>query len=165
LTQTILKLLAYKSWANGLTFNSLFNVTDEELYKERETSFKTILHTLNHVFVVDDIFRHHLTGKPHGYTFRNTEEVPTLSELWKFQQEMDLWYESFAQELSGIEFNHFIEFEFVGGGKGRMNPEEIFLHIVNHGTYHRGFVSDMMYQIPVQPPANDFTIFVRDSIR
>jgi uncharacterized damage-inducible protein DinB len=43
-----------------------------------------------------------------------------------------------------------------------MSVSEIIFHIVNHGTYHRGFVSDMMYQIPLVPPANDLTVYLRD---
>src|SRR2546429_6681738 len=41
----------------------------------------------------------------------------------------------------------------------------IVLHVVNHGSYHRGFVSDMMYQVPFVPPANDLPVFLRDCYR
>ena len=63
----LLKLLDYKAWANHLTFSALSGVSDDELSKERETNFKTIPATLNHVYVVDDIFKAHLLGKQHGY--------------------------------------------------------------------------------------------------
>lgn len=43
-----------------------------------------------------------------------------------------------------------------------ISREEIILHIVNHGTYHRGFVSDMLDQMPIVPPATDLTVFLRD---
>ena len=43
-----------------------------------------------------------------------------------------------------------------------MTRAEILLHVVNHGTYHRGLVSDMMYQIPITPLTNDLTVFLRD---
>jgi uncharacterized damage-inducible protein DinB len=45
---------------------------------------------------------------------------------------------------------------------GKMSREDIILHIVNHATYHRGFVSDLMYQIPVKMPSNDYPVFLRD---
>jgi uncharacterized damage-inducible protein DinB len=41
-----------------------------------------------------------------------------------------------------------------------MSVSEIIFHIVNRGTYHRGFVSDMMYQISLSPPANDYTVYL-----
>jgi uncharacterized damage-inducible protein DinB len=43
-----------------------------------------------------------------------------------------------------------------------MTRGEILLHIVNHTSYHRGFVGDMMYQIPVRAPTTDLPVFLRD---
>jgi uncharacterized damage-inducible protein DinB len=43
-----------------------------------------------------------------------------------------------------------------------MSVTEIIFRIVNRGTYHRGFVSDLMYQVPSVPPVNDLTVYLRD---
>ena len=48
--------------------------------------------TLNHVYVVDDIFKANLCNESHGYTSRNTTECPKLNELWVEQKKMDRWY-------------------------------------------------------------------------
>src|ERR1041385_2760439 len=60
------------------------------------------------------------------------------------------------------ELGEMIEVQFVGGGPGAMTRGEILLHLVNHGTYHRGFVSDMMNQVKVNPPPSDLTVYLRD---
>jgi len=158
----VLKLLGYKTWANNITFASLSDLPESELYKKRETNFGTILSTLNHVYVVDDIFKSHLTMLPHGYSARNTDMSPNISELLHKQQVIDAWYVDFINGLDESELCKNIVFEFVGGGEGNMSVSDIIFHIVNHGTYHRGFVSDMMYQIPAAPPANDLTVYLRD---
>jgi len=44
-----------------------------------------------------------------------------------------------------------------------MTREEILRHVVNHSTYHRGFVGDMLYQVPASSPANDLPVFLRDA--
>ena len=36
---------------------------------------------MNHIYVVDRIFRAHLQGEPHHYTATNTEATPDLGEL------------------------------------------------------------------------------------
>ena len=59
-----------------------------------------MVHRLNHVYVIDDIFRSHLLGKNHGYTTRNTEEHPSLAELWKAQVEIDRWYVEYNDNAS-----------------------------------------------------------------
>jgi uncharacterized damage-inducible protein DinB len=155
-------LTGYRAWANKLTFNSLLSLPNEEIYKERATRFGNIVHTLNHVYVIDDIFKAHLLNKPHSYTARNTESSPLLEELWGKQKLIDQWYIEYAKSLSEKQLAELIEFNFVDGGKGEMTREEMILHSVNHATYHRGFVGDMMYQIPVTPPANDYTVFLRE---
>jgi uncharacterized damage-inducible protein DinB len=162
LKKELSKLINYKRWANQLTFASLCHLPESESYKERETNFKTIVSTLNHVYVVDDVFKAHLTGMSHGYSARNAEVPSSLSELLRKQQVMDDWYVNFIVSLDESELDNNIAFEFVGGGEGNMSVSEILFHLVNHGTYHRGFVSDMMYQIPAIPPANDLTVYLRD---
>ena len=133
-------LLRYKAWANEIAHTSVMAIPDEEALKPRMTTFKNMVHTLNHVLVVDDIFRHHLTGRRHNYVMRNTETTPPIAELWTKAQEMDRWYIDHVDLWSDADLATVVRFEFVGGGAGSMTKEEIILHIVNHATYHRGFV-------------------------
>lgn len=155
-------LTRYKAWATDIAFQGVMALPHEEVTKERPTTFKTMLSTLNHIYVVDDIFKAHLEGRTHGYSKRNTDEQPALEDLWRACQAMDRWYVELADRLSETELAEVISFEFVGGGAGRMSRNDILLHVVNHGTYHHGFVSDMMYQVPARPAANDLPVFLRD---
>ncbi len=160
--QQITKQLRYKAWANTVSFDALSQISVEELEKKRQTTFGSILFTLNHIYVVDDIFKSHLTGESHGYTFRNTESCPTIDVIQALQSQMDQWYLDYAGQLKQETLDQLVSFQYVGGGDGAMTVYDILQHLVNHGTYHHGFVSDMMYQIPVIPPANDYTVFIRD---
>ena len=161
-THALQTLIRYKGWAFDLTLKSLDAVPGDELTKIRPTTFKTILHTLNHITVVDDIFRSHLKGEKHEYTERNTKEAPCLSVQQKRATALCNWYTEFTDAQSSMDLNQVIDFEFVDGGQGAMSRAEILHHIVNHTTYHIGYVSDMMYQIPLVPPASDLTVFLRD---
>ncbi len=158
-------LVRYKAWANEIAFSSVMAIPEEEALRPRMTTFGNMVHTLNHVFVVDDIFRHHLTGRPHGYTMRNTVETPPIRDLWAATQEMDRWYVDTVDEWSEDDLRAVVAFVFAGGGDGAMTKEEIVLHVVNHATYHRGFVGDMLKQVPYHWRANDLTVFLRDHLR
>ncbi|WP_218572354.1 DinB family protein [Pseudomonas sp. SCB32] len=164
-TDSLKMLVRYKAWANELTFESVMNLPEGEALRPRQTRFGNMVHTLNHVYVVDDIFRHHLQDKKHHYTARNTEHPSPLGDLWSAVQAMDRWYIELVDTWSAKDLSKVVHFEFVGGGKGVMTQEEIVLHLVNHATYHRGFVGDMIYQIPVTPPSNDLPVFIRDHYR
>ncbi|MGV8577464.1 DinB family protein, partial [Pseudomonas aeruginosa] len=69
---TLKMLVRYKAWANALTFDTVMSLPAGEALRPRPTRFGNMVHTLNHVYVVDDIFRHHLQGRKHGYLARNT---------------------------------------------------------------------------------------------
>lgn len=162
LVKTLRMLTRYKAWASGIAFASVMAIPEEEALKPRMTTFNNMVHTLNHVYVIDDIFRHHLTHRAHSYTARNTDQCPRLGELWAAAQEMDGWYIDLVEGWSGSDPGTVVNFEFVGGGAGAMTQEQIILHLVNHATYHRGFVGDMLKQVPYYWPANDLTVFLRD---
>lgn len=162
INSTLYMLMRYKIWADELTYNSVISLPENEITKQRDTNFKSIIQTLNHIYVVEDIFKSHLTGLSHQYTERNTSEAPNINDLWQSVQYMNEWYLNLVETSPLEELSNVIEFEFVGGGQGKMSIEEIILHIVNHATYHRGFVSNLMYQIPARMPANDLPVFLRD---
>lgn len=158
-----LKMLRYKAWASEISYATAATLPDEELTRVRSTNFGTIAFTLNHLYVVDDIFKAHLTGVPHAYTARNTPTHPPLSALWASVRALDRWYLEYASSLSEEDLHARVRFQFVGGGEGSMTRLEIFLHLVNHTTYHRGFVADMLNQCGVFPRATDLSVFLRDA--
>ncbi len=161
-TRMLLTLLRYKQWANRIAFEAVTAIPEDEALRPRSTTFGNMVHTLNHVYVIDDIFRHHLTGRAHGYTTRNTAGTPAIGDLWRAVEDMDRWYIDHVSDWTERDVSRVVDFEFVGGGRGAMTGEEIILHLVNHSTYHRGFLGDMLKQVPYNWPACDLTVFLRD---
>jgi uncharacterized damage-inducible protein DinB len=161
-TKHIRTLTRYKAWANEIVFSMVSRLPHEEVTRQRATRFGNMVHTLNHVYVIDAVFQAHLQGRKHNYEARNTPTHPPLAELRESVRKLDAWYVEFADTLPTDELDRTIHFEFIGGGNGAMTCQEMILHVVNHGTYHRGFVGDMMYQAGVTPDATDLPVFLRD---
>jgi uncharacterized damage-inducible protein DinB len=155
-------LARYNAWADKVIHAAVAALPAGEAEKPRQSVFKSMAHTLNHVYVIDRIFQAHLEGREHGYKARNTETHPPLAELARQQQEIDDWYIRWADGLGDAALGEKVNFTFVGGGEGVMTRGEILLHIVNHTTYHRGFVADFFYQVPARAPTTDLTVFLRD---
>ncbi len=152
----------YMAWANKVMLDSVSKIPPVEITKPRKTLFGTIAHTFNHILVIEDIFRAHLEERRHRYTARNTEAPPPFEIIRDSLQAMDRYYVDLSARLSEAELNEDIRFQFIGGGDGVMTRGEILLHLANHATYHRGFISDMLYQVPHKADANDLTVFLRD---
>jgi uncharacterized damage-inducible protein DinB len=160
--KTVKMLTRYNAWANNLIFEAAEKLPPDEITKERDTVFKNIVYTLNHSYVIAQIWKAHLEGRDHGFTARNTKDCPPLELLRVAQKEIDQWYITLSDSLSSDALNEIIHFTFIGGTKGAMSREEIIIHIVNHTSYHRGFVADMFYQIPVTPPTTDLPVFLQN---
>ena len=75
---------------------------------------------------------------------------------------MHQWYLNAVRKWRVADLSCPISFTYVDGQPGVMTREQIILHVVNHATYHRGFVGDMLKQIPESWPSNDLTVFLRD---
>ena len=155
-------LARYNAWANELIFAAVAALPEGEAIKPRRSVFKNMVHTLNHNYVIDRIFQAHLEGRSHGYTARNTESHPPLAELWRAQRDLDQWYVATYDRLDEARLNEKVRFTFVGGGEGAMTRGEILQHLVNHTSYHRGFVAQMIYDVPARPPTTDLTVYLRD---
>ncbi|HEX7219670.1 MAG TPA: DinB family protein [Burkholderiales bacterium] len=152
-------LMRYKAWANELVFAAAAQLPEAELSAPRKIVFGSLLRTLNHVYAMDEVWRAHLEGRPHGYTTRNPEACPPLAKLGEAQAAMDEWYVRYAD--SGFDVNEVVDFRFIGGGPASMARRDILLHVANHGTYHRGNVASMMYQAGVAPPTTDLPVFLK----
>ena len=156
-------LTRYNAWANARIFEAVAALPEGEATKPRRSVFKNIVHTLNHNYVIDRIFQAHLEGRSHGYTARNTEGHPSLQELWRAQHEVDRWYMATYDGMDEARLGEQVHFTFVGGGDGVITRGEILQHLVNHTTYHRGFVAQMICDVPARPPTTDLTVYLRDA--
>ena len=162
LARMIRTLTRYNAWADKLMYAAVVNLPEGEATKPRETLFRNMVHTLNHNYVIDRIFQAHLEGQAHDYAARNTADHPPLQDLWLAQQALDDWYIGWSDRITPSELDERIEFTFVGGGQGCMTRAEMVMHVVNHTSYHRGFVADLFFQVPARPPTTDLPIFLRD---
>ena len=156
-------LTRYNAWANKLIFDAVGALPEGEATRERKTLFKNMVHTLNHNYVIDLIWQAHMEGREHGFAARNTPDHPPLAELWEKQQAVDDWYIGYFAKVSPSELERAIDFTLIGGNAGRMTRGEMLLHVVNHTTYHRGFVADLFYQVPARPPTTDLPVFLREA--
>jgi len=151
----------YKRWADELIFQAVQALPPGELTRERPTLFKTIINTLNHIYVVDLVWQAHLEGRPHGISALNTVLHEDVAELWRAQRAIDDWYVELSDVLSDQQLCEVVAFEFLDGKKGALSRGDILLHVVNHTTYHRGWVADLFFQIPLAPPTTDLPVFLR----
>ena len=154
--KTTHSLFAQKSWAN----NELFNVLASVDAAQHAEAVHAATRMLNHIYVVDQIFRALLIAEPHGYTATNTETTPELGELQFLVAETDAWYVNYSGTATEAKLGESVNFRFTDGDAGTMTQEEMLLHVITHGSYHRGNVGQMLKLISVAPPRDLYTKFL-----
>jgi uncharacterized damage-inducible protein DinB len=145
--------LDYSAWASQRLLDAAAKLSPEELTRDFKTSDKCVLDTLVHVYAADRIWLARVLAESRA-TFADPEdrdltllqtEWPALHQRWK------LWLRDFSDDdvLRVISFRNM---------KGRPYSQpvwQILLHVVNHGTHHRGQISGFLRAMGHTPPPLD----------
>lgn len=163
-TRAARMLTRYNAWSNKVWFDAIAALPPGEATKERGGLFKNMVHTLNHIYVIDLIWQAHLEGRDHGITARNTPDHPPLDELWRKQQAIDTWYVNWSDALTDAAIDERRTVTLIGGNRVSMSRGEMLLHLYHHTGYHRGFVGEMLCEVPgCRPPVTDMPVFLREA--
>jgi len=155
-SKILISLFGEKSWANIKLFEVLAKAISE-VSSEHQHS---IVRTLNHVHVVDRIFRAHLVGESHEYTATNTKGTPDLSSLQLAVAATDLWFERYVATVDQSALGEAITFQFTDGDRGLLTREEMLFHVITHGAWHRGEVGQILESNSIPSPPDSLTKFL-----
>ena len=155
--------LNYTAWASGRLVEAASALNPEELTRDFATADHNVLGTLVHIYVADRLWLGRVEGTPPAPFVPEKDmhlavlqsDWPALLERWK-QWGAQLTEESILRNISYKSMN----------GDAFVTPTwQIVLHVVNHGTHHRGQVSGFLRAMGHTPPVLDLTVFYREALR
>ncbi len=117
---------------------------------------------VRHIHVIDQIFKGHLENTPNGFKSPNTAEIPPLDVLRPKVVEIDQWYVDYVSSLPADRYGERIGFMFTDDQRGSMSREEILMHVLQHGGYHRGSIGRILVENGIAPPRETFTRFLHE---
>ena len=156
---TALRYLEYHAWATQRTFDSVEPLSPEELHRDMQTSHSSVFGTLNHIYQADAIWLKRMEGL--GDAKLGDVSARDLPALRIQAAEVQARLISFAGGLNDNDWTTIIDYHFMSGLAARSPIYENLLHVVNHGTYHRGQIVTMLRQLGASPIATDYIHFVR----
>jgi len=140
--------IRYNNWASQLLMKAIHQLPPGELDKPTGISHHSILGTMAHLHFADWIW----------YT-RVAEPMETPSGTWEVLErewpDLQQRWERFCDGLSDGDLERRIAYRSIRGYDGGATVEQIVLHLVNHGTLHRGQVMGMIRQLGITPPGTD----------
>ena len=148
-------LYGYHAWANVDLFNKLESI-DPDIHG---TELQNALRLISHYYVVSRILAGHLQGIPHGFTSDNLEETPALDKLRTAVVSSDQRYLDYLGTVSAATLSEGVAFTFTDGDKGYMTREKMITYVALHGSYHRGEVGRILWQISITPPWDTFAVY------
>jgi uncharacterized damage-inducible protein DinB len=159
--QYIRSLIDYNAWANTVCYDTCRGLDPEELTRPRPSVFTSILLGLNHLYVVDQIWLAHMTGRSHEFEALRSTVFEEFEPMWNARQEMDQTLKDYVDGLSGDALEEVVEYELIGGNKGALSRAMILTHLALHGNFHRGWITDQVGQVPHPPVPMDLPVFER----
>lgn len=151
------KLYRYNAWANRRLFDAASGLTSDQLTQDLGGSFPTVRAVIAHMVLTEWVWLQRWIGvNPPGPPAWAAADLPdlvaNLSELEKQRSE-------FLAGLSETALSSRIDFTYLSGAPGSHELQDLLIHVVNHGTFHRGQLTSMIRQLGVAPPSTDFVLF------
>jgi uncharacterized damage-inducible protein DinB len=152
-TDSFTSMVAYMRWADRTLLAPCAELTPAQYTLELGGSFPTVQATIAHVAGAAKLWSLRLGGLPYAGLLPSAgiPDVPTaLARLGEA-------YEIFEAVAPDWDAHRVALFTYTNlAGVVTTKPRwQIFRHIVNHGTYHRGQIANMLRQLGVKPPSTD----------
>ena len=159
-SSTAITHLRYHLWATKAILVQADPLPEEDLRRDLKTSFSSIFGTLVHLYQSDSIWLARLENRP-GQTredYPAPENLAGVQTKWTDAQERLL---RFGESLTAADWDRKIAYRTLAGMASESPVWQIILHLVNHGTHHRGQVISMLRQLGYKPTGLDLIGYYR----
>lgn len=154
----LVKAFQYKSWADQRTIAAIRQIDRAQFGGK----FDFARQQLNHMVIVEELFKSRLLGEAAPHAVTNTATLPELDALQGRLEASNAWFSAFAARASSQD-EQVISFEFVDGQQGALSRQEMLFHVINHGTYHRGAIGHALDLSGAVRPADTYTVFIHQA--
>ena len=157
----MVQLYEYNAWANRRALEAASALTREQFTKQLGSSFSSVRDTLSHIFGVEWLWLERFQGRSPSAIPDNAEyaDIAKLKASWA---EFEPTLLNFVRGLTQQDLDRVMEYKTMKFGVYRNPLWQSMLHLVNHGTYHRGQVTTMLRQLGAQPILTDLMHFYRE---
>lgn len=153
---TYFRAQAYNNaWANHRLLTACSALSSADLSAERTSFFSSIIHTLNHILIVDWFYVSSLEGRSLGPAAFDPEvPCPDFADVDREQRSVDRRLIDLCDALTDERLKKHVDMV----RPRRVQTERrdrTLLHLFQHQTHHRGQVHAMLSGTRVAPPQLD----------
>ena len=156
------KLAAYNRWANKRLYEGAATLSDEAYRSDLGAFFGSMHGTLNHLLVVDRLWLDRLRGGAASMPALDTIVFDDLSELRRARAKEDDGLVALIEGHDERAFAEVVSYRTGSGHDERNSRHEIFTHLFNHQTHHRGQAHALLTRLGHPGPELDYIYFLRE---
>jgi uncharacterized damage-inducible protein DinB len=153
-------LFEYMRRADGRILDVCETLTPEQYAKVLGGSFPSVQATVAHVAAAADVWSTRLEGG----TPTRVPDVSDYGSLQAARDRLDRAHRVFidaAEHWSGPEAEEVFTYVNTQGATVTLPRWAVLRHIVNHATYHRGQLTNMLRILGVTVPATDISVWAK----
>jgi len=152
----------FNAWVNGRVYDTVAQLTDAAYREDRGAFFGSIHHTLNHLLVVDRLWRGRIESADHGILALDQILHDDFEALRAAREAEDRRFVALVEGLDDARLAAPVAYRsMIGDGETEtVRAEHILLTLFNHQTHHRGQVHCMLTQAGLVTPALDLVFFL-----
>ncbi len=152
----------YNKWANARISAAAMAISEAEYMAERGAFFGSIHGALNHLLLVDRLWRGRVEDKPYPADSLDETVADSRDALLQLRAAEDDILIRFTDSFDAESLAQKISYKSLIGFSASDQINVILAHMFNHATHHRGQVHGLFSQLPSDPPPLDLMIYLRD---
>jgi uncharacterized damage-inducible protein DinB len=154
----------YNAWANRRLHAACATLGDEALRRPRKAFFSSIMGTLNHILLVDELYRDRLEKRKTRFTRLDEILHESIVPLSDAQFAEDERYIKIMDSLTDSDLLAPFGFFTIPDNEWFELPLGVCLtNLYQHQIHHRGQAHNMLSQADLDPPPLDFILFSHEN--
>lgn len=154
-------LLDYHYWAQERVFDAVEPLSPEQFTRNLGNSFPSVRDTLVHIHFAECIW--YARWEKASMPMPTAENFLDLESVRKASTTHEGRMRALVERLGQDGVNQRMDYTSRLDGKDHKSLFwQMFQHVINHGTYHRGQVTMMLRQLGAKPVGTDLIVFYWD---
>jgi uncharacterized damage-inducible protein DinB len=140
------QLTTYNEWANAKAINWVLEIDDRQWLQVVTSSFSSVSQTALHIASAEKVWTQFWEGVPHP-TFLSKEFKGSKEDLIRTWKRASADLKRLVEHWPEDEWLRTIEYQTPRGKQMATPFRETVAHVINHSTYHRGQLVNVLRQV------------------
>lgn len=156
-------LARFNRWTNQRIYDCVAELDEADYRRDRGAFFGSIHNTLNHLMVIDRLWRGRLEDQDLGVRSLDQIFYDDFEGLREARRAEDAALIAVVDGLSDAQLGAITAYRGSDGVARELRTDLILVTLYNHQTHHRGQVHCMLTQNGIIPPSLDVPTFINES--